>query len=72
MKKEDYMKLSKEQDMKIEFRAGKLMECFCILPSLHLNWIQFRGGKLWYIQFGWFFWFIELLFYDKRLTEEVV
>ena len=25
--------------MKIKFRAGKLMECFCILPSLHLIWI---------------------------------
>lgn len=71
MKKEDYMKLSKEQDMKIKFRAGKLMECFCILPSLHLNWIQLSDGKLLYLQFGWLFWFIQL-FFGKHSIKEVV
>jgi hypothetical protein len=58
--------------MKIKFRADKKRDCLSILPYLDLSWVQFRGGKLRYIQFGWFLWFIELLLYDKQLTKEVI
>lgn len=52
--------------MKIE----RIIEGFCILPSLNINWLTDKDGKRIYdIQFAWLFWFITTNNIGKKLKE---
>ena len=53
--------------MKIE----RIIDGFCILPSLNINWMYDAGTKknIYDIQFAWFYWFISTHNVAKKLKE---
>lgn len=41
-------------------KIGRIIEGFCVLPSLSINWITFYGEERHYsIQFAWLWWYIS-------------
>ena len=41
-------------------KYGWIVEGFCILPSININWMHNKDMKRIYdIQFAWFFWYIS-------------
>ena len=47
----------------MKIKVGRLIESFCILPSLNINWINTlnsnRNKFVFDIQFAWFLWYIS-------------
>lgn len=41
-------------------KTGRLVECFVILPSLHLNWVRTFKGTIYILKLGWLYWYIEV------------
>ena len=44
----------------MKITAGKIFECFAFLPSLNLSWMRTTKGNIYFLQFGWLYWYIEL------------
>ena len=45
----------------MEIKFGKLIECIAISPNLNLSWVKFSKGTIYYIQFAWIRWYIQLV-----------
>ena len=47
----------------MKIKVGRLIESFCILPSLNINWINTLNSNrkkfVFDIQFAWFLWYIS-------------
>ena len=46
------------------FTCGKLIETFCILPSININWMRIIGKNFKYtnrydIQLSWLYWYVS-------------
>ena len=52
------------------FTCGRNIECFCLLPSIDINWMPLKEGRFWDIRFCWFFWYITFGQIHKKLKEE--
>ena len=52
----------------MKITVGKLAECFAFLPSLNLSWIRTSIGTIYFLQFGWLYWYIQVQqdFYKKK------
>lgn len=44
----------------MKIKTGRLTECFAFLPSLNLNWARFHKGNVYFLQFGWLYWYIQV------------
>lgn len=51
------------------FTCGRNIECFCLLPSIDINWMPLKEGRFWDIRFCWFFWYITFGQIHKKLKE---
>lgn len=40
-------------------KVGRIIEGFCVLPSLSINWMYFCGERHYSIQFAWLWWYIS-------------
>lgn len=49
----------------MKVKAGKLKECFVIVPSLSFSWVGLSSGRMYYIQLTWICWYIYLGLYKK-------
>ena len=62
--------------MKKYFTGGWIIEGFCILPSLNINWMTtnwVRTGeyrKIYDVQFSWFFWYISTTNISRYLKKQ--
>jgi len=52
--------------------GGRIIEGFCILPSINVNWMSLCKDKKTYfdIQFAWFFWYFTIGQIKKKLKED--
>lgn len=55
----------------IGITKGKILEGFCLLPSINITWmkITIKGKKYYDIQFAWLFWFFTIGTIPKVLKE---
>jgi len=44
----------------MKITAGKIFECFVFLPSLNLSWVRVSKGNIYFLQFGWLLWYIQV------------
>ena len=51
------------------FTCGRNIECFCLLPSIDINWMPLKEGRFWDLRFCWFFWYITFGQIHKKLKE---
>lgn len=51
-------------------KVGRLVESFCILPNLAINWRWFMGDLHFDIQFAWLFWYISTYKADDELINK--
>ena len=40
-------------------KFGKIIEGFCILTSIAINWMVFCGERHYSLQFAWLWWYIQ-------------
>lgn len=46
--------------LKNYFSGGHIVESFAILPSINYSWMHTSNGKVWEIQFVWFYWYFSI------------
>lgn len=49
-------------NMKEYFSGGHLIESFCFLPSISLNWMHKtnKNSMSWELNFAWLFWYFSI------------
>lgn len=50
--------------------GGKLIEGFCILPSISVNWMTLKDSRYYDIQFSLFRWYFTIGQIKKKLKEQ--
>lgn len=49
--------------MKVTY--GKIIDSFAIIPHIDIKWIVNSQFKLYYIQFAWLFWHVDINLFCK-------
>lgn len=44
----------------MKIKTGRLIECFVFLPTLNLSWVRTLKGNIYFLQFAWLYWYIQV------------
>ena len=44
----------------MKITTGRAIECFVFTPSLALSWVRISKGNIYFLQFAWLYWYIQI------------
>lgn len=44
----------------MKIKTGRLFRYFIFTPSLNLSWVRTARGNIYFLQFAWLYWYIQI------------